>query len=194
MFKEVMLQWYGYYSGGGRVGEVLNQWQQEGIFSLLLPFLLIFALIYGILEKTKIFSENKAVNPVIAFIVGLVSIQFDLVPQFFSVIFPKLGVGLAILLVVIIILGVFLPSESWVTYTMFGIGAIILIVTLVYTADDLGWSAGYWWTQNWPTIAGAVFILVILGVLVSSSRDKTPFLQSASPFTRSLFNVGAPTK
>lgn len=182
-----MLSWYGYYSGGGAVGNVLNQWQQEGIFSLLLPFLLIFALVYGILEKTKIFTENRAINPIIAFIVGLVSIQFDLVPQFFSVIFPKLGVGLAILLVVIILLGMFSPKDTWVVYTFFGIGAIILIVTLVYTADDLGWSAGYWWTQNWPTVAGAIFILAIIGVIVGSST-KTPktFDDIASPFLRAM--------
>jgi len=188
MLNEMMLSWYGSYYGGGRIGEVLNQWQEVGIFSILLPFLLIFALVYGILEKTNLFQDkNKAINPIIGFVVALMAIQFEVVPQFFSVIFPKLGIGLGIVLIVLILLGIFAPKETWLIYILFGIGAIILIVVLVQTAGDLGWSAGYWWTDNWPTVAGAIFILIILGVIVGASRDKSDFDKSASPFLRDLF-------
>jgi len=181
----MILAWYGSYSGGGQIEDVMNQWQNVGIFSILLPFLLIFALVFGILEKTGLFeNKNKALNPIIGFVVALMAIQFEIVPQFFSVIFPKLGVGLAIVLVAIILLGILSPNQSWMTYTFFAIGAIILIVTLVQTAGDLGWSTGYWWQDNWPTVAGAIFILAIIGIIIASSRESTPDV--SSPLMRAL--------
>jgi hypothetical protein len=188
MLTEVFLQWYSYYYGGGQIGEIINQWQQAGIFSLLLPFLLIFALVYGILESAKIFKENRAINPIIGLIVGLISIQFDLVPRFFSEIFPRLGVGLAILLVIFILLGIFRPNQTWVTYTFFGIGAIILIVVLVNTAGALGWYSGYWWSENWPIVAGAVFILSIIGVIVAAANPSNQ-PDVSSPYMMPLQNA-----
>lgn len=179
------MAWYGY---GGTFGDVLNQWKTAGIFDILLPFLLIFALVYGILDKTKIFTENKAINPIIGFVVALLALQFDLVPQFFAVIFPKLGIGLAVVLVVLILLGIFMPREGWVNYVLFGIVAIVLIIVLVYTSQDLGWSAGYWWSENWSTVAGAIFILIILGVIVgASASDKPKFNENSSKFFKDMF-------
>ncbi|MBU2104184.1 MAG: hypothetical protein KKF67_00195 [Nanoarchaeota archaeon] len=187
MLTGMFLEWYGYY-GGGKIGEVLNQWQDAGIFSLLLPFLLIFALVYGILDKTKIFENNKAISPIIGFVVALISLQFEMVPRFFSEIFPRLGIGLVIFLVALILLGMLAPNKSWMTYTFFGIGAIILIVILVKTAGALNWSAGYWWSENWPIVAGAVFILAILGVIVAAANPSTQ-PDVSSPLMKALHGL-----
>ena len=37
---------YGYFQGGA-IGNILNIWEQAGIFSYAIPFLLIFALVFG---------------------------------------------------------------------------------------------------------------------------------------------------
>ena len=85
------------------LGAVLQQLADMDIFFYVLPFLLIFALVFGILEKANILGsrggpgggkDNRNINAVIALAVGLLSIQFDQVPIFFSVIFPKLGIAL----------------------------------------------------------------------------------------------------
>ena len=73
---------------GGTIGDFLSVWEQAGFFSYLLPFLLIFALVFGILTQIQLFRENKAINAIIALVVGLISLQFPMVPQFFSEIFP----------------------------------------------------------------------------------------------------------
>ena len=36
------------------ITDVLNTWADLGVFSYVIPFLLIFAVVYAILEKTKI--------------------------------------------------------------------------------------------------------------------------------------------
>ena len=173
MISSMMLAWYGAY-GGGEIGTLFSYWEQYGFFSYLLPFLLIFALIFGILNKTKIFDDNKSVSGIIAFVVGLMALQFDIVPRFFSEIFPRLGVGLAIILVLLIVVGLFIdPDAKGMTYTIMGIGAIIVVVILVQTAGAVGWSSAWWWSENWPLVAGGVFFLVVIGVIIGSGRDST---------------------
>ena len=93
---------YGYY--GGAIGDVLNQWEQAGFFSYVLPFLLIFALVFGILSSIQVFKENRAIDAIIALVVGLMALQFEMVPIFFAQVFPRLGVALSVILVILILL------------------------------------------------------------------------------------------
>jgi hypothetical protein len=159
---------------GGAIGELLSSWEQAGFFSYLLPFLLIFALIFGILNQIKLFKDNKAINAIIALAVGFMALQFPMVSEFFSEIFPRLGIGLAIILIVLILVGMFIdPKNSGIMYVMLGIGAVITIVVLVQTAGAVGWSTGSWWNENWPMIAGVVFILTVIAIIVGSSSKKT---------------------
>lgn len=181
----VMLETY-----GTGIRDFLVKLESLGFFAYVLPFLLIFALVYGILSITKLFQENKAINGIIAFVIGLLSLQFDLVPKFFSEIFPRLGVGLAVILVVIILLGIFYPKQNWVSYTMFGIAGLVLLIVLYKTAGALNWYSGTWWVDNWVTIAAVVFILVALGIIVGASQPSKGDVET--PFIRSLFAASAP--
>ncbi|MBU2052851.1 MAG: hypothetical protein KJ721_01255 [Nanoarchaeota archaeon] len=169
----MVLAWYGSY-GGGAIGDMFSLWEQYGFFAYILPFLLIFALIFGILEKTKIFDDNKTISGIIAFVVGLMALQFDIVPQFFSEVFPRLGVGLAIVLILLIVVGLFAdPDSKGITYTIMGIGAIIVVVILVQTAGAVGWSSTWWWSDNWPLVAGVVIILVAVVAMVGAGNPST---------------------
>jgi len=174
----ISLASYNYY--GGEIGNILSQAEQMGVFSYLLPFLLIFAIVNGILSITKLFDSNKSISPIISLTVSLMALQFEFVPRFFAEIFPRLGVGLAIILVLILIMGLFSPGkEAWFGYIIFGVGTIILITILVQTAGALGWSAGFWWYDNWARVAFwvgfGVIILAILNINKSSSLAETIF-------------------
>lgn len=170
--KLVMLASYGYYEGGA-IGSFLDSLGQAGFFSYLLPFLLIFALVFGILSRLKLFEETKMVNGLIALAVGLLSLQFDFVPVFFSEIFPRIGIGLAIILAILIIMGLFIPKATWVPYVLFGVSAVIVIVILVQSGDIFGGGIGYWFADYWPLIVGLVFIVVLVAAIVGSSSGKT---------------------
>lgn len=168
--KLVNLQIGGYY--GGEVGRILAQWEMAGVFSYVLPFLLIFALTYGILTKTKIFEEQK-INAILALCVGLLSLQFHFVPMFFAEIFPRVGVGIAVILALIILMGLFFDvgKSSWFRYLMFGVGAVIFVVVIAQTFGWLGWGGFWWnWAYNWPQIIGAaIFIGIIIWLLAGGS-------------------------
>lgn len=98
------------------ITEILNQWADVGVFSYVFPFLLIFAVVFGILQNIKIFGaeekKTKGINAVIAISLAFLALLNDFVSTFFATIFPRFGVALAILLVAIILLGLFFPADK----------------------------------------------------------------------------------
>ena len=65
------------------------------------------------------------------------------------------------------------PDNPTVNYVLLGIGVIIVIVVLLQTAGGLGLQSGEWWSTNWPVIAGAVFILILVIVIVGGTSKPT---------------------
>lgn len=167
-----MLLLVSYGFNEGQFGVLLDRLTQMGFFSYVLPFLLIFALIYGILLRVKIFEKNS-INGIIALAVGLMALQFDFVPIFFSELFPRVGIGLAIILAILILVGLFLPDKPWVGYTLFGISAIIVLVILIQSGGAYGSPALYWFYDNWPLIFGLIFIIVFM-IIITKDKDPKP--------------------
>ena len=186
------LQSFGFFRGGA-IGDLLAQWEALGFFSYVIPFLLIFSVIFGILTQIKLFRDNKSINAIIALSVGLMSLQFDFVPRFFTEIFPRLGIGLIILLIVIILTGLFSnPEDKWQMYLMWAVSVIIVIVILVQTAGVVGfYSFLPWIGYNWPAVFGVIAFIVIIAIVVGSSRPKST-TEMNSPFAQMLRLAGQP--
>jgi len=121
----IFLQPYGFY--GGNIGNILSNLQQLGFFSYLLPFLIIFAVVFGILSKVRIFGDNKSIDAIISLAVGLMALQFGIVSSFFAELFPRLGVGLSVILVILILTGLFKDGndDKWMNYVLLAVGLII---------------------------------------------------------------------
>ena len=129
---------------GGVAGNLLFQLEQNGVFSYVLPFLMIFAITYGILDKTGIFKQN-GINVILALVVGLMALQMNFVSYFFREIFPRMGVMLSIILVVLILLGLFFDFKShWVKVFMGIIITIGVIVILVQSLNIFNWIGSGW--------------------------------------------------
>jgi len=158
------------------VTEVLNQMNEAGVFSYVIPFLLIFAVVFALLQKTGILGdkENKGIHAVVGIAVGLLALQFDIVSTFFSVIFPRMGVGLSVFLVLLIFIGFFFNGKDkkdkplinklqWIGYLV-GIGVAVWALT---SWGEMGYGGSYfldfefgWWLREY------FWSLIILGGLI----------------------------
>lgn len=163
------------------ITEILNQWAAMGVFSYVFPFLLIFAVVFGILQKAKIFGEaekTKGINAIIALAVGFLSLQFDLVSTFFATIFPRFGVGLAVFLVLIIAIGFFYnPGNDKDKSKVVWIGFVVGIGVVIWAITNWNfWMSGNynisWWLQEyfWPLIILAVVIGGIIAIVRSGDK------------------------
>ena len=152
------------------ITDVLNIWNELGVFSYAIPFLLIFAVVFAILKKTGILGDdNDGILAIISASMGLLSLQFDFVSEFFAVIFPRFGIGLSLFLVLIIMIGFFFPKEGgagqgkWIGLTI-GIGVVIWALSSWEEWTNYAGFGG-WFTENiWAIIILGVIIATIVGV------------------------------
>jgi len=152
---------------GSTITTILNEWADIGIFAYVLPFLLIFAVVYGLLHNSKILGQNKGVNATIALAIGLLSLQFDYVANFFAIIFPYFGMGLAVLLVGLILMGFIWKNEKASQWIWFSIGFIIFIIVILNALSDFSWfGGGYFWQDYWPAVLAAVIIIGLMALIM----------------------------
>ena len=146
----------------------------------ILPFLLMFAIIFAVLEKTKILGEDKKqVNAIVAFVIGMI---------FVSVLFPKEVVGNLILFLTIAIIVVFIflllygfvvtdkkegfKVENWMKWTFGILIGIALIVAVIWATGDVFGIIDFLFQQ--PSTGGFwtnVVFVVAMGLTVLLKRN-----------------------
>jgi hypothetical protein len=159
------------------IGIILQQWADLGIFFYVLPALLIFALVFAILQKVRIMggdaNENKGVNAIIAIAVAMLALQFDQVPIFFQIFFPKVGIGLSIILAAMIFLGLFVDfhKSQGMAKLLLTVGGVVGIIILLTTLSEYSWWTGSFWQQNISAIVAGIVILIFVLVVVNSGSS-----------------------
>lgn len=146
------------------------------------PFLLIFFIVFGILEKAEIFgSGRRQLNALIAFVIGLI---------FVTAVFPKLVVANLILFLTVSIVVMFVALLLWgfvagekglkFEDAPKGLKYLIGIVIVVAVALALLWALGvegslfdFLFRSSWSKefLTNAVFIVAVIVALVLVVRS-----------------------
>jgi hypothetical protein len=145
--------------------EMLNQWDSIGVFDYILPFLIVFAIVFGILSKANIFGDNKGVNVILALALGLLSLVGNYVPRFFQAITPNLAIGLSVLLAAIIFLGLWAKEETYgkvVNWGLVILGALIFIFVIYSSFEGNVGGLGYLWDEYGPAL---ITLLILIGII-----------------------------
>jgi len=179
---------------GGEFGNLLAQWEQMGVFSYILPFLLLFSLIYGILNKVNLFGSDssRSINAIIALSTALMALQFGIVSMFFQELFPKLGVVISIILLILIVMGIFIGPNNkkmsniflWVSLAMVAFIAINSLGVFEFSAGGLLDFIPYGW--------GPIIVLVIFIIIVLVSATKSTESNAGSLLAQALGGKAQP--
>jgi len=156
--------------------------QSEILTQFVYPFLLIFFIVFAVLEKTKVFGDEKRqLNALIAFVIGLI---------FVGAVFPKIVVGNMILFLTVSLVIVFVVlllwgfvssgekgldmSKGFKTFLMVVIGIAVIIA--VFWATGVGGNAfefifgSNWSNAFWTNFLFIVVIAVALALVIKSSK------------------------
>jgi hypothetical protein len=160
--------------------------QSPVLTKFILPFLLIFFLVFAILEKTKIFG-SKQINALISFVIGFI---------FVSAIFPKeivgnlilfLTVAIVIVFIVLLLWG-FVAGEEGLKFSgapkalKWVIGIVIVLVVIVAVVWAAGVDAGSfiytifhssWSDTFWTNFFFVIIVAAALAVVLVSTKPKT---------------------
>jgi len=161
---------------------ILSHWI---ITKFLLPFLLVFFIVFAILEKTQLFGEDKKqLNSLVSFIIGLI---------FVLAVYPKEVVGNLILFLTVALVVVFVVLVLWgfvsggdlkdsilsntAVKWIVGIGIIVAVVIALFWATgtdtqvfnllfEQNWSEAFW-----TNILFIAAIAIALAVILKTSKS-----------------------
>lgn len=147
----------------------------NGVTTILLPGLLFFAFVFGILTSTNVFGKNKGVQMIISLVVAILAVRVTVVQQFVLEIFGRAGIAIAVLLIVVILTAMFVPDESrgpWY-YTMMGIGGLAFIFVLFNTFSSFNWLNSGWWGEWGSTLVVGAAVIALVIVMAVTSGDSS---------------------
>ena len=136
-----------------------------------LPFLLVFVVVFAILQKSKILGEGKMqIDAIVALVIGLILIVTPGPRNMIVGILPWLGVGVAVILTCLILYGFVAgdlsKSPTWLKVT-FGVLAGIFVLGVVLVVTGLGSKilSMFSGTSGGEVLTNIVFIVLIGGAV-----------------------------
>ncbi|MBU0466431.1 MAG: hypothetical protein KJ718_03375 [Nanoarchaeota archaeon] len=150
----------------------------------ILPFLLIFTIVFAVLQKSKILGEGKKqIDAIVALVVGLLVISFAQATGVIIQMIPFLAVSLVALLVLMILIGSFwsggLPKP--LQYVLIAVITIAVVIALMFFTNAWTWLLDLIYTGGdsslfinsiFIIIIAAAIVVVIIGAGKANSSDK----------------------
>lgn len=139
---------------------------------IIFPFLLVFVLVFAILDKTKILGEGKRqINAIISLVIGLIFISFSRAVGIVVNLMPFLAVVLVIILVFYLMLG-FVFNEKEGLNVPKGIkiaGGIVVLVALIIAILVVSdyWDRFLELFTGGGTLVSTIILLVVIGAALA---------------------------
>jgi len=84
--------------------DALNILEVFGVFRVILPLILIFAIVYGLLSNLKLFGDkSKTVNAIIALVAALLFVSVAQAVQFLNTLLPMVTAMLVIMMLIMMV-------------------------------------------------------------------------------------------
>ena len=179
-------------------------WLEEiGVADVIVPFFLIFTIVFAVLQKTEILGRDKKnLNVIIALMLALAVVfphvtgnypsEYDVV-EIMNKALPQVSLLIVAVIMILLLIGLFGGGVSWVSGTVSGIIALIAFILVIYI---FGAAANFWtyvWWLDWlrdSDTQALIIVLLVFGLIVwfiTKGESKSPgegFLKSLGDFFR----------
>lgn len=134
-------------------------------------FVLLFALVFGILQKSKLFGDDKKqVDALVALAIALLVISVSYALDIITRLVPFLAVGLVVILAFILFIGLFYKDKfeagDGLKYTVTAIAAVVLIFAVLFFTGAWDYLGEIWNDPNSNLVGNVTIILVLVGVFL----------------------------
>lgn len=139
---------------------------------MLLPFLLVFAIVFAVLQKSKIFGEGKKqIDAIVSVVVALLVVAVGTTTHIITSLMPILAVGLVALLAFMLMWGFAFKEGTFdmgngVRWTIGVLAAVVVVVSLIYFTPAWDYIRNMVSGQGSNVLANVIFIvLIVAGVI-----------------------------
>ncbi len=182
---EFLSQYGGYFYD---FRQIVQLWEAVGIFDIVLPFILVFALVFAIFEKATLLGTNKGVHAVIALVISFFAVTNLEVTRFFTYVFQSAAVGLIVLLVFLLMIGLFMTREQaggWMTVGSFiGVGVFAWAMSRAMEVSSFFDPISQWFVMNplvYSLVVLGIPIAIVVAVIVYSGKEDSQKLELRAP-------------
>src|SRR3989344_6578327 len=112
--------------------DFLNLSEEIGVFEVLLPFLLVFTLSFGVLQKSKILGKMKQLNIIVSFVIALLFVRNQILVGLVNRFLPNVSIFMIIILMFLLLVGIFVGKEhaGW-TGNVLGLAFFVSIIFII---------------------------------------------------------------
>src|SRR3989338_4169033 len=183
------------------LGRAVEFFREFGLFDIVMPFLLVFTIVFAVLEKTEILGvtkikgetyPNKNLNAAVAFVVAMLVVAAANIVSVINEALPNIILLLVVLVSFLVLIGVFAEGELkfrekhriWTTIFMIliFIGVVLIFLGAIRSADGKSWLE---WTFNWiveqwqgPVFASIIIFILAIATIIwltsSKGESRTP--------------------
>ncbi|MEK6932579.1 MAG: hypothetical protein AABW56_02175 [Nanoarchaeota archaeon] len=178
------------------LGKAIEFFRDFGLFDVVLPFLLVFTIVFAILEKTRILGTskvgdkdlpNKNLNAMIAFVFGLLVVATANVVRAINESLPNIIILVVAAVSYLIMIGVFFKTDEldfstkhkgWYRAFMIimFIGVVAIFLNSIYDSGGNSFLEiiGFFIITNWDTaiITSVLFLGIMLLAMWYITHDK----------------------
>jgi len=161
-----------------------------GIYDVVLPFLLVFTLLYAVLEKTKVLGTEeidgkkytrKNLNAIIAFVIALLVVSSTKLVSTINTVLANVVLLLILAIFFLLLVGSFFKSEGEV-FLKGGWNVLFMVIMFIGICliflHALGWLGAFWdyLSGNLGTqwIGGLVLVIIIILAMLYITHEKKP--------------------
>jgi len=156
----------------------IEAWKRLGFFDVILPFMLIFSVTFGILERTKIFGEKGYfINTLVSFSIAMISVFASWTIGFFTGFLPWVGIISVVIVCFMILASMFftdletLLKSKWIRAG----GVLMVVISLFFVTVNIfvpDWYSAWEQLPFSPTDMWAImFFILFLVILFVISRS-----------------------
>jgi len=153
--------------------DTLTILQSDFVVNMLLPFLLVFTLVFAVLQKSKIFGEGKRqIDALVSLAVALIFVSVGRAVGIVTGLIPFLAVALVIILVFLLLVsfsfkeGEFeLPNQIKIALGV--IAAIALVVAVVYITNFWTYLTDLFTGKGSALLTNVVFIVIVVAAVIA---------------------------
>ena len=160
--------------------EVVKSLESLGLYNVIIPLLLGFVIVWGVLERIKIFGEkSKAINPLIAIIFAFLFIRSQVFVEIINQFLPKIGIYLIILMGFMILIGIVGGGAKWTNIPFY----IIVVLSILavfgsvftslpgYSGLGLNFLEGLSQADWFALIILAVLLIIVVWAMFTQTAD-----------------------
>ncbi len=152
--------------------------ESTGLSDVLLPFLLVFTIVFAALKQTRILGDERKFHVIIAMVMAFVVVIPHVLGKYppgkdvvviINSALPHVSVVLIAILMVLIMLGVFGFDIGGEGYLPGGIFILAIVVVGIIFGNAAGWFKLPGWLSfiNEPTTRSLIIIILIFGIIIS---------------------------